>query len=380
MIPLAVPNLSGNERKYLNQCIDTQFVSSVGEFVSRLEEESAAAAGADFAIATSCGTTALHLGLMAVGVRPGDLVIMPSMTFIASANAVAHCGAKPWFVDVTSDGWTIDPDQVRRELESKCKVTNEGVFHRETGQAVAAILPVYTLGNIAEMDILNKLSRDLNLPIVSDAACALGAEYRSKDIGDGLATVSAVSLNGNKTITAGGGGLLLTNDERIAQWAKHISTTARVSTEYDFDAVGYNYRMTNLQAAVGCAQLERLQEFVDRKREIHAYYKANIDAESFPIPTWCESACWFSGIILPQGAGLEDVRRLCLQLKDKGIEARSFWKPVHKQMPYKGAVRSESLAVTEAIWDRVITLPCSTGISDEDLAVVARAVDESLDF
>lgn len=377
MIPLAVPNLTGNERKYLNQCIDTQFVSSVGEFVGRLEDQVAQATDSTFAVATSCGTTALHLGLMAVGVRPGDLVIMPSMTFIASANAISHCGAEPWLFDVSPDSWTIDPGQVRQELRRNCHVTKDGVFHKLTGRAVSAIMPVYTLGNVPEMDTLTDISKEFGIPIVADAACALGARYKSRDIGN-MADVSAISLNGNKTVTAGGGGLLITNDEALARYAKHISTTARTSSEYDFDAVGYNYRMTNLQAAVGCAQLERLAEFVDRKREVRSYYRSHIGACSFPEPSWCESACWFSGIVLQRTRGLDDVRGLCNRLKNDGIEARSFWKPIHEQLPYKNALQSTSLAVTNSVWNRIVTLPCSTGITDEELEIVAKSVNERL--
>jgi len=380
MIPLAVPNLTGNERRYLNQCIDTTFISSVGEFVNRLEEMSADICGAKKAVATSSGTTGLHLALTGCGVKRDEIVIIPTFTFIATANAVAHCGAIPWIMDITEDSWTMDPDQVEQEIEANATWNGEALIHNNSGCRVAALMPVYTLGTIPEMDRFREIADRYRIPLIADAAAALGASYHGKRIG-GLADLTVISMNGNKMVTAGGGGVIVGQNEALLSKLKHLSSTARVSTEYDHDMVGYNYRMTNIQAAVGCAQLERVEEFVARKREIRKFYNEALgdrdDITVFPTPSEIESACWFSGIVLKQG-GLESVRAIVSKLGDRGIESRSFWKPVHMQLPYQNAIRAKSLKVAESLWDRIVTLPCSTGITDEELWTVVGTLKEIL--
>jgi len=376
MIPLAVPNLNGNEREYLNQCIDTTFVSSVGEFVGRMEEMSAELSGCRYGAATSSGTTGLHLALMGVGVERDDLVIIPTYTFIATANAVAHCGALPWLFDMNQDDWCIDVNLIEKALDSECKMESGKVIHIKSGRRVAAIMPVYVLGNIPDMEKINVVAQKYKLPVVADAACAIGAEYNGNRTGD-LASLSVFSFNGNKTVTAGGGGVVVGNDEMLMKKIKHISTTARATAEYDFDMVGYNYRMTNIQAAVGVAQLEQLHSFLKRKKYIRQYYKnalEDIKGISF-FPATEGSSCWFSGMVLPVGMGIRDVRNIIGKLKEKGIEARSFWKPVHLQSPYVSAPHTAT-ENADRLWDRIITLPCSTGITDEELECVCKAVHE----
>ncbi len=382
MIPLAVPNLTGNERKYLNKCIDTTFVSSVGEFVNLIEEMAADKSGARYAVATSSGTTGLHLALTGCGVKHDELVIMPSFTFIATANAIAHCGGIPWLMDIEPDSWTLDVSQLSDELQTKTIWRDGTLIHRESGKRVAAIMPVYTLGNIPNMDEIRRLAKQYHLPVVADAAAALGAVYKGKEIGD-LADVTVFSFNGNKTVTAGGGGMIVGNNEQLMKRLKHLSTTARVTAEYDHDMVGYNYRMTNIQAAVGCAQLERLDEFVDRKKEIRRFYNKKFEKlkgiSPFPTPINQESACWFSGVILNNG-NLEKTRAICQYLRQQNIEARSFWKPVHLQIPYKHAFKAESLSVSDVIWNKILTLPCSTNITDEELDYVQKSLIQAIDL
>ena len=380
MIPLAVPNLTGNERKYLNKCIDTTFVSSVGEFVNRIEEMTAKLCGAKYGVATSSGTTGLHLALTGCGVNRDELVIIPTFTFIATANAVAHCGAVPWLLDISADSWNLDISQLEKELKENTVWEDEIVVHKKTGRRIAAIMPVYTLGNVPDMDKINKIARDFRLPVIADAAASIGAEYKSKKIGE-LADLTVISFNGNKTVTAGGGGMIVGNDEKLMKKLKHLSTTARVTAEYDHDMVGFNYRMTNVQAAIGCAQLERAEEFVEKKRAIRKFYnKAFADVERvslFPIPDEVESGCWFSGIVLNQG-NLQEVRRICQGLRESGIEARSFWKPVHLQKPYCNALQAGSLKVSSGLWEKILTLPCSTNITEKELKYVAATVKEIL--
>lgn len=376
MIPLAVPNLSGNEKKYLDDCIDTTFVSSVGAYVNRFEEEIAKEAGAVAATATASGTTALHIALLSAGVKQDELVIMPTFTFIATANAVSHCGAVPWLFDVEPVTWTLDAEAVARALAEETVARDGNVFHKKSGKRVAAILPVYTLGAAADMDMFAELSKKYRIPVVADAAAALRAEYKGKKLAE-LADLTIFSFNGNKTITSGGGGMIVSNDaERIA-YAKHISTTARVSLEYDHDQIGYNYRMTNIQAAVGCAQLERLEQFVERKREIRKYYNLAFQdmqgIESFKDSIWGNSACWFSGIVIKDEAHLS-VPEICIKMRNAGVEARSFWKPIHLQKPYSHAMMDSDFSVICAVWDKILTLPCSTGITEEELKTVTDTV------
>lgn len=380
MISLAVPNLSGNEKKYLDNCIDTTFVSSVGEYVNRFENIVAEAVKADFAVATSAGTTGLHAALTSVGVTYGDLVIVPTFTFIASANAIRHCGADPWLMDISESTWCLDPEKVREALETQCEIQDDLVVHKNTGRKVAAVMPVYTLGNIPDMEAFRALADKYHLPLVVDAACAIGAEYKGDGFGK-LADLSVLSFDGNKTITCGGGGAVVGNDEKLMNLVRHLTTTARVWPDYDFDMVGFNYRMTNIQSAVGCAQMERLDEFVRRKREIRAYYARSLSRLSEQgvsfFPTTEGSSCWFSGIVLPEKQGLDVVKELCAKLKQREIEARPFWKPVHLQAPYKGAPL-EDTKTADSLWQRIVTLPCSTNITDHDLRIVADAVHATL--
>ena len=379
MISLAMPNLTGNEKKYLDNCIDTTFVSSVGEYVDKFEGMIADSTGSIDAIATSSGTAGLHTALTAVGVRRGDLVIIPTFTFIASANAVRHCGADPWLMDVALLDWCLDVGLVKNEIGENCEQADGHLYHKETGKRVAALMPVYTLGNIPCMNGFRQIADDFGIPLVVDAACAVGATYEGRQFG-GLADLSVLSFNGNKTITCGGGGAVVGCNQELLGHVRHLTTTARVWPDYDFDEVGFNYRMTNIQAAVGVAQMERLDCFVRTKRYVRRYYAERLDrfakekGLSF-FPTTSGSSCWFSGIILPEGAVLNETKTVCAKLKEAGIEAKTFWKPVHLQKPYASCPKSK-VDVAEKLWQRIITLPCSTSITDEQLNYVLKIVKE----
>lgn len=373
MIPLAVPHLGGNEARYLQECVDTNFVSTVGPFVDRFESMVAAAAGAPAAVATSAGTTGLHAALLALGVGPGDLVIVPSYTFIASANAVSHCGAEPWLMDIDAGSWTLDADLLERTLQSETHLQNGVMVHRSSGRRVAAILVVYTLGIPADMDRITALAGRFFLPLVADAAAALGATYKGRAIGNIGADLTVFSFNGNKTVTAGGGGAVVSQDQALLATVRHLTTTARVGDGYDHDRVGYNYRMTNLQAAVGCAQMEQLDTFVAAKRRIAEDYNRALSdiagVSVFPAPQWGEGACWFGGVVI--ASPLPTVDEIIAQLRTAGIAARAFWKPMHLQAPYKKASKTE-MTLTDAIWRTVLTLPCSTSLTIDDQAHVIQ--------
>ncbi len=379
MIPLAMPNLTGNEKKYLDNCIDTTFVSSVGEYVTRFEEMVAEATGSKYAVATSAGTTGLHAALTAVGVERDDLVILPTFTFIASANAIKHCGADPWLMDIDEDTWCLSPERVKEAVASHCEIKDDIVIHKPTGRKVAALMSIYTLGNIPDMDEFRAIANKYRLPLVVDAACAIGAKYKEKDFGS-VADLSVLSFNGNKTITCGGGGAVVGDDEELLNHVRHLTTTARIWPDYDFDEVGFNYRMTNIQAAVGCAQMERLDEFVTRKREVREQYRDRLsilkDLGVNFFPTTDGSSCWFSGMVLPEESKLKDSKDLCSKLKARGIEARPFWKPVHLQVPYKDSP-CEQTVVANSLWQRIVTLPCSTNVKDAELDKVVDAIKDS---
>lgn len=377
MIPLCVPNLSGKEAEYLQECVTSTFVSSVGPFVTRFETMVASAAGASGAIATSAGTTALHAALIAVGVKQGDLVICPSMTFIASTNAISHAGATPWLMDIDPNSWTLDPNLMEQQLAAHTKWEGSELVHVATGRRVSAVLPVFTLGVPCDMDPILKVARHYNLAVVVDAAAALGATYKGRHCADLGADLTMISFNGNKTITCGGGGAIVGHDTALLQRVRHLTTTARVGTDYDHDMVGYNYRMTNLQAAVGVAQMEQLDVFVVAKRRISKVYNEAYasfsDVAKFPSPEWAESSAWFSGLVLEGFNAAERAKQLRAFLREQQIDARPFWKPMHFQVPYQDAPRS-SMAVCNDLWERIVTLPCSTHLTELDQAVVCKQV------
>ena len=381
MISLAIPNLSGNEKKYLDDCVDSTFVSSVGQYVTKFENMVAAATGSSYAVATSAGTTGLHVALTAVGVKYGDLVIVPSFTFIASVNAIAHCGAEPWLMDIDKSTWCLDAVLVKAEIEKNCDIVDHNLIHKPTGRRVAALMPVYTLGNMPDMRALRSIADDYDIPLIVDAACAIGATYESQPFG-ALADLSVLSFNGNKTITCGGGGAVVGNNEELLNHVRHLTTTARVWPDYDFDEVGFNYRMTNLQAAVGVAQMEQLDAFIFVKRHVKMYYEKQLagqldDGISF-FPTTDGSSCWFSGIVLPEGSALSVAKGICAKLKEYQIEARPFWKPAHLQKPYVNCVKSD-MRMTEGLWQRIITLPCSTNITEDELRTVVETLKKIMD-
>lgn len=378
MIPLSIPDLSGNEAVYLQECVTTGFVSSVGPFVGRLERLVAEETGSAGAVATSCGTTGLHVALVALGVGRDDLVIAPSFTFIASVNAISHCGAQPWLLDVERTSWGLDPEILARVLAEQTRPGPNGPVRTACGRRIGAIVPVHVLGTPPHMEAIVAIARRHGIPVLADAAAAIGATYEGRPLGQWGADLSVLSFNGNKTVTSGGGGAVFGCDQELLDRVRHLSTTARVGSDYLHDAVGYNYRMTNLQAAVGCAQMERAGELVAAKRRIRVLYDEAFaglaGSTAFPQPNWGQSGCWFSGLVVDSPATSE---RLRAHLRANGIDARPFWRPAHLQPPYADAPRTP-LPVTEDLWQRVVTLPCSTNISPEEIQRVIDTVCREL--
>lgn len=394
MIPLAAPNISGNEGKYLQECVTTTFVSSVGAFVrqfeSMLAEQHQTSFGLPVGIATSCGTSALHVSLVDAGVKAGELVISASFSFIATANSIRYCGAVPWLIDIDAESWNMSPDLLEKELAENCEQRENGLFHVESNRRVSAVLPVHAAGLPADMRAIQKICQKYNLPLIADAAAAMGAyftyEGEKQSLGS-FSDLSCFSFNGNKIVTCGGGGGIITHDEKRAKHIKHLSTTARLTPNYIHDEVGYNYRMTNLEAAVGCAQMERLEEFMLRKKEIADRYKqfaakhSNM-LEDFPTVSYAQGNYWFSGIVFKESLGTkEEIEQLMANIrkdaKAKAIDIRPFWVPIHLQPPHVDSIYS-SLEITENTYYRVMPLPCSTNITEEELELVLETLEESL--
>jgi dTDP-4-amino-4,6-dideoxygalactose transaminase len=373
-IALAEPNIGPAERAKVLQALDSGWVSTVGPFVSEFEAKLAEQSGSETAAVVASGTMALHIALVALGVGPGDAVACPSFTFAATPASIRHSGAEPVFVDVSEDGWTMDPVALERVIGDLFSRAPDGTLRDSTGRRLAAVMPVYANGTPADMDALNEVACRHGLPVVADGAAAIGANYKGRSLAS-LADLTAYSFNGNKTITTGGGGAVVGDPALVAR-VKHLSTTARVGVGYDHDAVGYNYRLTNPLAGMGLAQLARLPEFLAAKTRIRAYYESRIPEipglSAWPTPAYAHSANWFFGVRVLSGAS-RTVPDLVEAMNQEGIGVRTFWKPMHIQQPYARYPRG-AMDVTDAIWPGLLPLPCSTQLSDED----ARFVIETL--
>lgn len=356
------PEFAGNEWRYVKECLDTGWVSSAGRFVDRFEKEIASYTGAAHAVAIVNGTAALHVCLMLAGVRHGDEVIAPALTFVATANAIAYCGAVPHFADCEERTLGLDPVKLGDHLEAIGERRQDGLYNRRTGRRIAAVAVMHAFGHPADLDGLNALCRRYGVPLIEDAAESLGSFYKGRHTGnDGL--VSAFSFNGNKIITTGGGGAVITNDPALARRAKHLTTTAKLTHRWAFkhDEVGYNYRLPNLNAALGCAQLEQLEGFVARKRALAAKYKAAFHGLSglrvVGEPDGCQSNYWLNVLLLDQTmAGLRD--EILSATNDDGFMTRPAWDPMH-QLPMFQACPRMDLSVTEDLYRRLVNLPSS---------------------
>ncbi len=382
-IPLAVPNLLGKEAEYLQQCIETTFVSSVGPFVDRFAQQISQESGAADSAVLCSGTVALQMALEGLGIGEGDIVLCPTLSFIATANAIHHSGASPWFVDCSAADWLIDLDKLRHEIETQTVLVAGNLrLHRATGKRLRAIMPVMIMGATLDFTRLMALAEEFGLRVVVDAAAAIGARapggQRLCETG-----VDAVcySFNGNKTITCGGGGAVASASKDLIARIRHMTTTGRVGRDYDHDIAGYNFRMTNVQAAIGVAQMERLDQFLTRKAEIAAAY-AGLAAEfgqlkPFPKLAGGRSTFWFSGFYLadmsiPDDRVAEISQAFRAHMVAAGIDLRAFWKPLHMQPPYFGAPQGR-LDIAEGLWQRIYTLPCSTHLTDDELDRVLSA-------
>lgn len=379
MIPTAVPNVGPQEEANLRECIASTMVSTAGPFVTDFERGIAQISETPDAVSTSSGTCALHAALMQCGVGYGDLVIVPSLTFIASANAVSHTGAQPWLFECSAESWTLDLAVLSEELERNTYRDAQGLCrHRPSDKIVRAVLPVMTMGLSLDLDDLHDVVAPYGLSIVVDAAAAIGVRPGGKALGTAPVDAICYSFNGNKTITCGGGGAIVSPKQNFLDGLRHLTTTARNGPNYDHDIVGYNYRMTNLNAAVGLAQLDRLPEFLATKIRIAAHYNelaAQYDMLGpFPEREDKASTYWFSGFYyIGDDRAVADAFRAHMRTRD--IDLREFWKPLHMQQPYSDVPHTE-MPVTDDIWWRIFPLPCSTNLTADELATVTKAVHD----
>ena len=365
-VPLHEPCFGGREKEYTSQCIDTGWVSSVGSFVERFERELANYTGAKYAVVTSSGTSALHLALKLAGVRDGDEVIVPALTFVATANAASYCGAVPHLADSETATLGLDAGKLDDHLKRIAERRDNDVYNLISTRRIAAIVPMHTFGHPVNLDALLEVARRWGLPVVEDAAESLGSFYHGRHTGT-FGLMGTLSFNGNKIITTGGGGAILTNDESIARQAKHLSSTAKQPHDWAFehDEVGFNYRMPNLNAALGCGQIEQLPAFVEAKRALAAkYVEAFNDVQGagvFTPPAGCESNYWLNTLLLDDAdAAMRD--ELLAALHARGILARPAWKPMHRLSMYDRVPRM-NLATADALAKRIINLPSSVRLA-----------------
>lgn len=367
MIPLHEPEFAGNEWTYVKECIDTGWVSSVGSYVDRIERDLAAFAGTAHAVATVNGTAALHICAILAGVTPGDEVLMPTLTFIATANAVSYAGAVPHFVDSEEATLGVDADRLEAHLRDVATVTGGVCVNRRTGATIRALIVMHAFGHPADLDALADLCARWKLVLIEDAAESLGSYYHGRHTGN-VGAAAALSFNGNKVMTTGGGGAILTNDPVLARRAKHMTTTARVPHRWNFvhDEIGYNYRLPNLNAALGCAQLEQVLAMIKRKRTLADRYAAAFAGISgvrfLAEPPASRSNYWLDTIVLdPAHASRHEA--VLAALNDANYMSRPVWTLMHRLPMYADCPRAD-LAGAESLASRVINIPSSPKLAD----------------
>jgi len=368
-IPLSVPHIAGNEWAYVKECLDTGWVSSVGSFVDRFERAFAERVSAPAAVACASGTAALHVALILAGVRPGDEVLVPSLTFIAPANAVAYLHAHPLFMDAEAEHFQLDVAKLESFLTCECTREQDGLRNRTSGRRVAAVLPVHVVGHPCDMDAIRALADRFGLRVVEDATESLGSRYRGRPTGL-LGDLGCFSFNGNKIITTGNGGMIVAKDTALLERAKYLTTQAKDDpVEFVHGAVGFNYRLANISAAIGVAQLEQLDGHLARKREIRARYDAvlaGVDGIAVPKQAaWAEPNHWLYTIRIDAKRFGRNSRELLKLLKAAAIETRPLWQPLHRSPAHAGA-SSYHCDVADLLHAECLSLPCSVGLSAAD--------------
>lgn len=372
-IPLSVPNLKGNELAYVTHAVETEWVSTAGPYVTDFEKGIASYVGTPGAVACQSGTAGLHIALQLCGVTREDMVIVPTLTFIAAVNPVKYIGAEPLFMDC-DDSLCMDPVKLERFCREACELRDGVLFHKESGKRIPALVVVHVFGNMADMEAILRVAETYGLKVVEDATEALGTKYTEGPYAGRFAgtmgTIGVYSFNGNKIVTTGGGGMIVSNDEELLKKAKHLTTQAK-SDEQNFihDEVGYNYRLTNLQAALGLAQLEQLEGFIDVKIRNYERYKAAVadipGLSILPFRAGIRSNHWFYALCCGEPYPYQPLE-LIERLKAERIQARPIWGLIHEQKPYAGS-RSYQIEYAKHYWSRVVNLPCSSNLTAEDV-------------
>lgn len=358
-IPLHEPRFMGNEKEYVNECIDSTFVSSVGKFVDRFEKAVVDFTGAKYAIATVNGTAALHVALKLAGVRENDEVITQPLTFIATCNAISYLGAKPVFIDVDKDTMGLSPEKLEAFLGEHTEMVNDECVNKVSKRKIKAVVPMHTFGHPARIDEIVKICERHRIALIEDSAESLGSYYNNQHTGT-FGKLGVLSFNGNKTITTGGGGMLITNDEQIAKTAKHITTTAKKPHpyEYEHDMVGFNYRLPNLNSALGCAQMEVLPIFLEKKRRLALEYKAffsDKDIDFVSERLGCKANYWLNAVILNS---YDERNSFLTEMNANGVMTRPIWTLMNRLVMFKNAQCGN---LENSIWleQRVVNIPSS---------------------
>ena len=375
MLLLSGPNLNGNELKYVTECIETGWVSSVGSYVDKFEKMTAEFAGTQYAVATSSGTTALHTCLILLGVCENDMVISPNITFIATLNSIKYTGATPLLIDADEKNWQMDLDLLEEFLAGETFQKEGSCFHKKTGKRIPVIMPVHVLGNMCDMDRLLSLTGKNKIAIIEDSTEALGSFYKGKHAGS-FGLLGTFSYNGNKIITTGGGGMIVTNNETLAKRAKHLTTQAKSDPfEYIHDDIGYNYRLVNVAAAMGVAQMEQLPGFLQRKKEIINFYKRELsgvgDIEFQQVDGDVNPNWWMPTI------KTEKQREVLKILNDNKMQSRPFWVPMNQLRMFSNEIYFTKSDRSDFLYKHCLSIPCSTNITDDDLISVCKKIKEA---
>jgi perosamine synthetase len=374
-IPLSEPVMAGNEWKYVKECIDTAWVSSLGKFVDMFAEKFAEYLEMPYAVPTVNGTAALHISLVALELKPDEEVLVPTLTFAATANVVVYCNAHPVFIDVEEDTLGIDPQKVEEFLTQECDWKNGCLINKSTNRRVRGIIPVHLYGHPVDMSPILELAGKYGLFIVEDATEALGSKYKGQFVGT-FGETGAFSFNGNKIITTGGGGMVATKDADLEERIKFLTTQARQGPEYYHTEIGYNYRLTNIQAALGLAQLEKIDEFIAKRRSIaHYYQKVLKDVPGITVggeAEWAWNNYWLSWILVEADYG-KSKDELLKELNDKRIEARAFFIPLHTLPPYR-SYQAYQISKALELYDKGINLPSHTTLEKNVLNFVVDTI------
>ena len=361
-IPLHEPRFIGNEKKYLNECIDSTFVSSVGKFVDEFEEKIAEFTGAKYAVATTNGTSALHIALLLADVQSGDEVITQPLTFVATCNAITYCNAKPIFVDVDLDTLGLSPSSLQKFLEENCEIKNSRCINKTTGKSVKACVPMHTFGHPCRISEIKDICDQWHIALVEDAAESLGSYYKGRHTGR-FGKLGTLSFNGNKILTSGGGGCIITDDEVLAKKAKHLTTTAKVphAWEYTHDMIGYNYRLPNLNAALLVAQLEQIEMFLQDKRDLAKMYEKffqGLDMEFITQPQNSEANYWLNAVILKDRGQRDEFLHYT---NDRGVMTRPVWTLMNRLEMFQDC-QCADLHNAFYLEDRVVNIPSSVRV------------------